>query len=306
MKYYVPSDTARVLASQESKCLNLRLILSRYLSEEVVANESVPNEKNQKWRDKWLKTMLSRFSKTENNKANAKLLANNLNAEVERWGMMTEDASRFQLWQPTRLIVGLGGKGALEVGITLHHVTGLPFIPGSALKGLARAYALLTLASENNIPNEDKALEKFNTELEEGKKDDSIANALHYRRAFGSQKEAGVCQFFDGVLYEWLSESLFTLDVMTPHFVQYYSKEGKEAPHDADSPNPVSFITVSEKNTWAFAVRLRHSVRYDTTNDALNAETLKMARTWLRKGLMEMGVGSKTSNGYGFFTPMPK
>lgn len=129
MKYYVPADTARILAGNLDRCRNMRLILSRYLSEETVSNLDVPNERNQKWRDRWLKEVIARFSKKD------PTLQDLVNAELGRWAMTTEHASRFQFVNATRLIIGLGGKGALEFGLTLHHVTGLPFIPGSASRG---------------------------------------------------------------------------------------------------------------------------------------------------------------------------
>ena len=42
-----------------------------------------------------------------------------------------------------RFVVGLGAAHVLETGITLHRLFGLPIVPGSALKGAARAYAKL-------------------------------------------------------------------------------------------------------------------------------------------------------------------
>jgi len=36
-----------------------------------------------------------------------------------------------------RMIVGLGDESVLETSIMLHHTYGVPYIPGSALKGLA-------------------------------------------------------------------------------------------------------------------------------------------------------------------------
>src|SRR5205085_10984928 len=39
-----------------------------------------------------------------------------------------------------RMIVGLGSESVLETSITLHHTYGVPYIPGSALKGLAANY----------------------------------------------------------------------------------------------------------------------------------------------------------------------
>lgn len=51
-----------------------------------------------------------------------------------------------------RFIVGLGDKGALEAGLTFHRTYGFPIIPGSALKGLARATALLEISEALGIP----------------------------------------------------------------------------------------------------------------------------------------------------------
>lgn len=293
MRYLVPADTARVLGANIDKCRNMRLILSRYLSEETVFNENVPDERNVKWRDKWLKSILSRFTQQD---PTLKTLIDN---EVKRWGAMTEHARRFVFNNPTRLIIGLGGKGALEFGITLHHVTGLPYIPSTALKGLTRSYALLTLAAVHGIENDSKKLADFDERLaSDESKHAENSPEWHYRRAFGSQGSAGVCQFFDGVLSEFNSETLFTLEVMTPHFFRYYSDSGKSAPNDADNPNPVSFLTISAGNDFAFAVGGRGVSKDD--------DTVKQAFKWLRAALQEMGVGSKTSSGFGYFFPLSK
>ena len=40
-----------------------------------------------------------------------------------------------------RMIVGLGSESVLETSITLHRTYGVPYIPGSGLKGLAANYA---------------------------------------------------------------------------------------------------------------------------------------------------------------------
>src|SRR5882762_817973 len=39
-----------------------------------------------------------------------------------------------------RMILGLGAESVLETSIALHHTFGIPYIPGSALKGLAASY----------------------------------------------------------------------------------------------------------------------------------------------------------------------
>lgn len=63
---------------------------------------------------------------------------------IQRWQAMvkSQNAEPFPLTPEWRFVVGLGDKTALEVGFTFHRIYGFPIIPGSALKGLARAAAL--------------------------------------------------------------------------------------------------------------------------------------------------------------------
>jgi len=54
--------------------------------------------------------------------------------------MSAIEATCFDVSLDWRIVIGLGGESVLETDITLHHLYGIPFIPGSALKGLTRAY----------------------------------------------------------------------------------------------------------------------------------------------------------------------
>ena len=51
-----------------------------------------------------------------------------------------------------RLVVGLGLPSPLETGITLHHLYGIPYLPGSAIKGVTRAFRLQKIAEELGVP----------------------------------------------------------------------------------------------------------------------------------------------------------
>ncbi|PJF23868.1 MAG: type III-B CRISPR module RAMP protein Cmr6, partial [Phototrophicales bacterium] len=131
----------------------------------------------------------------------------------------------------------------------MQFLTGLPIIPGSALKGLARAYGLLSIAAqlEPKLPLEE--LDKLDEALGKGEFR-RITNAAllplaqHFQRAFGSQDAGGICIFYDSVVMELPSGSLFEADVMTPHFSDYYS-EKTPYPSDDQSPIPVTFLTVA-------------------------------------------------------------
>lgn len=291
--YLVPSDTARILTTHAENCQNLALILARYIPHEAIRNDDVLNDRGRavdKVRSKWLTNILKDFTG-----ANVEAI---IFANLDRWSATVKagNASTFQMRLRGRMVVGLGGKNPMEFGITLNRLTGLPYIPGSALKGLARSYALLTLAGEFGIPIETEPLEKFDAALSKGTHDNNLL-AKHYHLAFGTQADAGGCVFYDAVVSNVANpnESLFVMDVMTPHFVKYYTSGGTDAPHDGDSPNPVSYVAVREGVSFGFAVGSRTGFV-----DVDNA-TRKQARNWLRSALEEMGIGAKTAQGYGVF-----
>src|SRR6266849_7725980 len=64
-------------------------------------------------------------------------------AFYHRWTQKLHDigAKMYPAHVKTRMIVGLGDESVLETSITLHKTYGVPYIPGSALKGLAASYA---------------------------------------------------------------------------------------------------------------------------------------------------------------------
>jgi len=303
--YCVPTDTAKALGTDYPlDCDNFGLLLARFVPHEAIRSEKnvdvIRDHKGKEIdtiRGDWLRKVC-KLTPTPAQLEHQKAL-------LARWQAQTKGASHFRMVARGRLIVGLGGKGALEIGITLHHTTGLPYIPGSALKGLARSYALLTLAEKHNVALDD--VEAFDKRLIAGHLDSKEESAPLYREAFGHTVEqkhdigdsaAGAVIFYDGVLSVIPNANpLFTVDVMTPHFSEYYRSSGGKAPHDADGPIPVNYITVAVDVAFDFAVGLRRGG---------SDEARRQARKWLRAGLQEMGVGAKTAAGYGVFMRPPE
>lgn len=118
-----------------------------------------------------------------------------------------------------RLSIGLGGESVLETSISLHHTYGVPYISGSALKGLAARYAR-------------KRLVKWTEE--------------HSKVLFGDTGISGYVTFFDAL---YIPESAkaniaLALDVMNVHHPEYYRRENIP-PADWDSPTPVSFLSAT-------------------------------------------------------------
>ncbi|MGG3739070.1 type III-B CRISPR module RAMP protein Cmr6 [Aeribacillus pallidus] len=168
-----------------------------------------------------------------------------------------------------RIIHGLGGGHVRETSLTLHPVYGVPYIPASSLKGVVRNWFIQAFCD-----GEEKQL------------------ALHPKGAlvFGTQEQRGTVQFHDIFLTNHLT---IEPDVLTVHFNDYYS--GRKAATDDQKPNPVTFLTVTVSDVDIYLT----TSKYDKKS---SEELLKEAASWTAQALSELGIGSKTSSGYGYFT----
>lgn len=297
--YLVPKDATGALRSKIADCRNLGLILARYVPKEAIFETDRQNDRGRsigKERNFWLQDLCKSFVPDNG-------IRDLINSTYKRWSAMTEGAARFSMVARSRMIIGLGGKGALEFGITLHPVTGLPYIPGSALKGLCRNYALLFIAERWNVAIETEALKHLDEALMGIASKQPIRETEMvdlYQNLFGTQENAGKCVFFDAVIRDVPQDKpLFVVEVMTPHFPEYYRSSGGQAPHDADNPNPVTFIAVNEGIRFRFAVGMRRNVSKDES-------LLGNASYLLQEALELMGIGAKTASGYGVFVPIQK
>jgi CRISPR-associated protein Cmr6 len=241
-----------------------------------------------------------------------------LKAQRERW-LETVEPTRFnsvpllQLQTASRLIVGLGAEHALETAITLDRSSGTPLIPGSALKGVARTFALIGIAQQLQFTDEQietalntlddwlsKAEIKWDTledyglsRLDQEQKKTLSDWVETFRSVFGFLGAVGRAIFFNAS-YAGNSKP-FEVDVMTPHFGKYYIE--RAAPSDDQNPVPVPYLVVRENQTFWFAVGAK------TSSDV---QIAKQARFWLREGLIAYGVGAKTAQGYGIFQKPPQ
>lgn len=168
-----------------------------------------------------------------------------------------------------RMILGLGGENVLETGLSLQHTFGAPFIPGSALKGLAAHYC-------------DQVCSSCDPKFKLGE--------VYHETIFGTTEDSGHIIFHDAWIEpESLVDSLKP-DVMTPHHGDYYSTNGKVAPTDYDDPNPVSFLSISGR----FHVVVSCDVQGED-----GEQWAKLAFKILTEALKEWGIGGKTNAGYG-------
>lgn len=163
-----------------------------------------------------------------------------------------------------RLAINLGAESVLETNIALHRTFGVPYIPGSALKGLVAHFL-------QNYGGED------------WKKDGE-----NYITVFGNQEKAGFITFHDALLFvteESLNKRSLYADVMTPHHSEYYAPNNQTTPPaDWDNPSPVPFISA----TGDFLIALSGP-----------SDWVELTFKILEYALQTEGVGAKTSSGYG-------
>lgn len=183
-----------------------------------------------------------------------------------------------------RLVVGLGGASVYETSMTLHHIYGIPYIPGSTVKGILRNWMITQC---------------FNSKEDEAYKD------IGFCRIFGSPSKSalgehqGSIRFFDAFPMEWPT---IKRDIMNPHYGSYYTKS--EAPRDDENPVPVSFLTV-ENTKFQFFIAVRAEDNLKIESGYFNQwEPLDVVAKWLPDALTGHGIGAKTAVGYGYLSPV--
>jgi CRISPR-associated protein Cmr6 len=220
------------------------------------------------WLDKYLKEQTAEggeSAKTGHFKeAAGKRISDVYQVFFQRWKQSLEQAGAVtrQAQVQGRLAIGLGGESALETSITLHRTYGVPYIPGSALKGLAARYARNRLEEQTWKKGSDA-----------------------YKILFGDTAEAGYVTFFDALYIPSSAKQdcPLALDVITVHHPEYY--RGKNLPPaDWDNPIPVPFLNT----TGSYLMALHGPENW-----------VEAAFEILQLALAEEGVGAKTSSGYG-------
>ena len=162
-------------------------------------------------------------------------------AYTRRYSQLNSDSTQrlittfaMQTVPGSRLIIGLGAESPTDTALTLHSLYGVPFIPGSAIKGVAVHYA---------------------EEMGVGEHELGVI--------FGLKSDSGRIIFHDA----WIApddvksaDNTLLNDVMTPHHGDYYGEKTnfqnglRVAPTDFDDPVPVPFLSVRGKFHFALSI----------------------------------------------------
>lgn len=167
-------------------------------------------------------------------------------------------------------VTGMGLAHGIENGFLFHHTLGVPYLPGSSIKGLMRAWA---------------------KQWEGGDEDRTIA------RLFGRDDKdtdghgAGLVIVFDALP---LGPVELMAEVITPHTGGWRNETApaRHPPADWISPNPIPFLAAAPNTEFQFALGLRAGG---------TADDLETAFGYLTQALEWIGAGAKTAIGFGRF-----
>lgn len=121
----------------------------------------------------------------------------------------------------SRFVTGLGRNHPVENGFVWHPTLGIPYLPGSSIKGLTRAWA----------------------ELKLGDKKHPDITCL-----FGDSESSGCICFLDAVP---IKPVCLEADVMTPHYAGWTRDE---PPGDWLSPTPIPFLVMAAGTKFLFGI----------------------------------------------------
>jgi CRISPR-associated protein Cmr6 len=202
---------------------------------------------------------------------------------------------------------GLGNEHPLENGFAFLNPYGLPYLPGSGIKGVLRQAARELASGEWGDPQGWSSEKIHLLEIPAGKPIKlSPIDVL-----FGLESQDRDTEQVRGALNFWdalpqIPGDRLAVDIMTPHQSHYYQQRNEHnsgnsvSPHDSGQPNPISFLTLPPATAFTFHVqcnlphlaRLAPDLATDNRWQTLLSAAFEHAFAWL-------GFGAKTAVGYG-------
>jgi CRISPR-associated protein Cmr6 len=189
---------------------------------------------------------------------------------------------------------GLGNEHPLENGFAFLNPYGLPYLPGSGVKGVMRQAA---------------------RELASGEWGESHGwNPAAITALFGREGQNGDTEHLRGALTFWdvipqINGHALQVEIMTPHQSHYYQQNldrktgSSTTPHDSGQPIPISFLTVPPGSGFTFHVQCDLALLGRSAPElAENEQWKQLLATAFEHAFEWCGFGAKTAVGYGAMT----
>ena len=177
----------------------------------------------------------------------------------------------FKVQCPWRIRVG-GHRGPESILLPAFDALGIPYIPSSSLRGVARTQAIRETMAKNKI------------EWQEAEK--QIASYFGSVETNNKKDKAGKVVFLDAYPLPNQNQNVLAVD-MANNIWQWDNNIPKY------SPNPNPFLSL-KKPMFTIGLRL--------PSNCQDKEILEQVKQWLIKGL-QAGVGSQVNTGYGQLNP---
>jgi CRISPR-associated protein Cmr6 len=206
-----------------------------------------------------------------------------------------------------RLLINMAGGVQENAGMALDRCFGLPFIPGSAVKGVTRHAALWDIRNTADPAEKERKLRLallafgfIGDDLRTGRKKQgdfvwAAGNEGLVRKAGAPFTERDSFKGLLSFLPAYPTENTkIVAEVLTPHPRAADALRGKE-------PRPIFFPAVECGSSFGFAIAACWSP------EGIDARAvLSQAGEWLRSAVTTQGIGAKTGAGYGWFTIDPQ
>jgi CRISPR-associated protein Cmr6 len=232
-----------------------------------------------------------------------KALAEALNARQVRLsgGFAASSLLRCEAVAVSPFSTGLGNEHPLENGFSFLNPYGMPYLPGSGVKGVMRQAARELARGEWDSTfgwNKDK---EFSVACKDGEIPLSMIDVLFGREDGDGDQCRGALTFWDVI--PRIDGERLQIEVMTPHQSDYH--QGVTGPNESGQPIPITFLAVPPGSAFAFNIGCdlpmlgRLAPGLVDCWQSLICATLQHAFDWL-------GFGAKTAVGYGAMRDDPQ
>lgn len=208
---------------------------------------------------------------------------------VDRQNALTSGLTNSFAWPAiatSPFASGLGNEHPLENGFAFLSPYGLPYLPGSGVKGVIRR-AAEELASGEWGENKGWTQAAIDNLFGPGENDPDRDDHPHQ----------GALRFWDVFptpeTHIKNDKALLGVEIMTPHLCEYY--QGTATPNTSLTPVPIPFLAVVAQSRFGFHVEANLGLmasEFHTTWQNLLHAAFTHAGEWL-------GFGAKTAVGYG-------
>ncbi|MBR5080307.1 MAG: type III-B CRISPR module RAMP protein Cmr6 [Victivallales bacterium] len=183
------------------------------------------------------------------------------------------------------LIVNQSGGVLENAGLCLDSIRNYPYIPGSAVKGVASHAAWAEWEEDKSLEKALQVARVFGFPTNHKDLDRLILNSIGQKNAQGC---SGAVCFMAAVPFE---NAAISVDIATSHHPEYY-QGGRNKAFDDENPIPLPFPVVKAGTKFIFRL-----LPLKNCNDTIMAD----AQKWLIQAMTVLGLGAKTAAGYGWF-----